>query len=159
MPSQALVGASVFEQELYDHLTLHAEGEADALRRYQELAGRSESKAFRYLAELILEDERRHHRMLESLAETIRTSAELRGVEPPIPYLDLHKDREQILELTDELLAIEKEDERELKRLTKELKDFKDTTLWSLVLEVMRADNAKHRMILKFIRDHARRPL
>lgn len=159
MSPQTLVGASVFEQELYDHLTSHAEGESDALRRYQELAGTTSSKAFRYLAELILEDERRHHRMLEALAETVRVSAELRGDEPPIPYLDLHKDREQILELTDELLAIEKEDERELKRLTKELKDFKDTTLWSLVLEVMRADNAKHRMILKFIRDHARRPL
>jgi len=159
MSPQTLVGASVFEQELYDHLTSHAEGESDALRRYQELAGTTSSKAFRYLAELILEDERRHHRMLEALAETVRVSAELRGDEPPIPYLDLHKDREAILEATEQLLAIEKEDERELKRLAREMRDFKDTTLWELVLEIMRADNAKHRKILKFIKHHAKHGL
>ena len=54
---------------------------------------------------------------------------------------------------------VEKTDKRGRKRLAYEVKDFKDTTLWELMLEIMRADNAKHRMILKFIRDHAKRDL
>jgi len=153
---QTLVGASVFEQELYDHLSSHVDDEVEALRRYQSLADSAESKAFAFLAAMILEDERRHHRMLSDLAETVRVSAELRSDPIPIPFLDLHRDREAILAATEELLAVEKADEKELKRLAKEIKDFKDTTLWELMLEVMRADNAKHRMILRFIRDHAK---
>lgn len=157
--AQTLIGASVFEQELYDHLTAHLAGEGEALQAYESLAERTESEAFAYLARLILDDERRHHRMLADLAETIRVSSEMAPGTPPIPYLDLHKDREAILEATDVLLAVEEEDERELKRLTKELADFKDTSLWPLVLEIMRADNAKHRMILTFVRKHAKRRL
>ncbi|MGV3758361.1 MAG: hypothetical protein ACO1PW_02305 [Actinomycetota bacterium] len=157
--SQTLVGASVFEQELYDHLSSHVDDEVEALRAYQALAESTESKAFAYLAGMILEDERRHHRMLADLAETVRVSAELRGDPTPIPFLDLHKDREAILAATEELFAVEKADEKELKALAKQLKDFKDTTLWELMLEIMRADNLKHRLILKFVREHAKRPL
>lgn len=157
--SQTLVGASVFEQELYDHVSSHVEDEVATLRAYQAQAEQSESKAFAFLAAMILEDERRHHQMLADLAKTIEVSAELSNAPTPIPYLDLHKDREAILAATEELLAIEKADQKELKRLAKEVKDFKDTTLWELMLEIMQADNAKHRMILKFIRDHAKRDL
>src|SRR3546814_18559812 len=84
--------------------------------------------------------------MLEDLAETVKVSAELSMEPSPIPYLDLHKDREAVLAATQALLAVEKADEKELKRLVAQLKDFKDTTLWELMLGLMRADNAKHRM-------------
>lgn len=151
-------GASVWEQELYDHLSSHAEAELETLKAYEELASSTRSKAFRYLAGLILDDERRHHKMLNELAQSIRTSAELSGEPTPIPRLDLHHDREQILAATERFLAVEEEDNRELKRLSKELKDVRDTTLWQLVLELIKADNEKHRRILSFIRDrgHAR---
>src|SRR3546814_16656480 len=79
--SQTLVGASVFEQELYDHLTSHVADEVETLRAYQALAESTESQAFRFLAELILKDERRPNQMLEDLAETVKVSAEL-SMEP-----------------------------------------------------------------------------
>jgi rubrerythrin len=154
--TQTLIGASVFDQHLYDHVSQHAAGEIEALKEYEALASSTESKAFAYAAGLILADERRHHQMLKELAETIRSSAELTGGPAPIPDLDLHKDREAIVELSQKLLEIEKRDRKELKDLRKELRDYKDTTLWQLVLEILDADNAKHRMILKFIRDHAK---
>src|SRR3546814_3934263 len=121
--SQTLVGASVIEQELYDHLTSHVADEVETLRAYQALAESTESQAFRFLAELILKDERRHHQMLEDLAETVKVSAELSMEPSPIPYLDLHKDREAVLAATQALLAVEKADEKELKRLVAQLKD------------------------------------
>jgi hypothetical protein len=155
--SDTIPGASVFEQRLYDHVIAHIEGEREALREYQRVAERSGSTAFAFLTKLILEDERRHHLMLDDLAHTIRTSAEMSPEAPPVPDLDLHKDREAILEATEVLLAIEKQDDRELAALTKELRDFKDTTLWALMLQIMRSDNAKHRAILGFVRSHARK--
>ncbi|MFP3906766.1 MAG: hypothetical protein ACLFWR_07020 [Acidimicrobiales bacterium] len=158
--SEPLAGASVFDKRLYDHVSSHVVNEVGALKEYEALAASTESNAFRFLAQMILEDERKHHRLLADLAQTIKATSEWSPREPtPLPFLDLHKDREAILAATEKLIAIEKEDQEELKKLAKEVKDLKDTTVWDLVLKIMEADNAKHQMILKFVRDHAKRPL
>ncbi len=153
-----LVGASVWEQELYDHLTSHVEHERAVLAAYEALARDTSVPAFSYLAGLILDDERRHHQLLADLAETIRSSAELTGEPAPIPGL-LHfgEEAERIVEQTERFLALEEEDNRELQRLRRQLRDVRDTTPWQLVVELIEHDNAKHRRILSFIKDVARR--
>ena len=152
-----IAGASVWEQELYDHVTAHGKNEGEVLQGYAELAETTDSPAFAYLARLILDDERRHHQLLDELAETIRTTAELSGEPTPIPDLPLlTADRERILTMTERFLALENEDNKALDRLAKELKDVRNTTLWELVVRLMQDDNAKHRRILEFIRDRAR---
>ena len=153
--AQTLIGASVFEQSLYDHVSAHMEDELKALQTYERLATTTESQAFVFLAQMIQRDERQHHQMLQDLAKTIQVSAELSQEKAPVPYLDLCKDWQAILAATAQLLEVEEDDKKELKRLAREVKDFKDTTLWDLMLRIMEADNAKHRMILEFIRDHA----
>lgn len=157
MPTTRITGASVWEQEVYDHLATHADDEREVLQAYEEAARESESPAFVFLANLILDDERRHHRLLGDLAETVRTSAELSGAPTPIPDLTPTADRDSILELTDRLLDIERADQRELARLSKLLEDVRDTTLWAFVIRLIELDNAKHREILEFIRHHASR--
>ena len=147
-------GASVWEQELYDHVSRHIEGEISTLKAYEALANSTESQSFRYLASLILDDERRHHKVLTELAETIRLSAQLAS--GPIPYMDLYKHRDELLEPTERFLALEEEDLKELTRLEKELRDMRDTSIWPLLLKIISLDNEKHRTILKFIRDRAR---
>jgi rubrerythrin len=152
-----IAGASVWEQELYDHVTAHGKNEGEVLERYAALAESTDSPAFAYLARLILDDERRHHQVLDDLAETIRTSAQLSGEPTPIPDLALFTaDRERILTETERFLALENEDNKALDRLAKDMKDVRNTTLWELVLRLMQDDNAKHRRILEFIRDRAR---
>jgi rubrerythrin len=147
----------VWEQELYDHVTAHGKNEGEVLQGYAELAESTDSPAFAYLARLILDDERRHHQVLDDLAETIRTSAQLSGEPTPIPDLALFTaDRERILTETERFLALENEDNKALDRLAKDMKDVRNTTLWELVLRLMQDDNAKHRRILEFIRDRAR---
>ena len=152
-----IVGASVWEQELYDHVTAHGANEGEVLQSYQELAETTDSPAFAYLARIILDDERRHHQLLHDLAETIRATAELSGEPTPIPDLGLFKaDRQRILAETERFLALEEDDNKELKRLAKDLKDVRHTTIWELLLRLMQQDNEKHRRILEFIRDRAR---
>jgi hypothetical protein len=67
-------------------------------------------------------------------------------------------DREAILAETERLLALEIEDNRKLELLAKELKDVRNTTIWQLVIRIMQAANEKHRRILEFVRDRARKP-
>ena len=154
---QALIGASVWEEELYQHLTSHLGNELDLLTAYQQAAAEAGSAAFQYLVSLIIEDEKRHHRVFEDLANALRSDVEMRPVEPAVPDMaGFGQLPEKILELTDALLAREEQDAAELRHLSRELRDVRDTTLWALLVKVMELDTEKHAEILRFVRKHAR---
>jgi rubrerythrin len=151
-----LIGASVWEVQLYEHLDSHEGRERERLVQYQQAATDSDSPAFRYLASLIVEDEIRHHRVLRDLASALQTQAELRPDEPAIPRLEQWgADPQRIIELSEQLLTEERTDAEELHRLSRELRDLKDTTLWQLLVDLMEMDTAKHMKILEFVRRHA----
>jgi hypothetical protein len=155
MSNDAIVGASPWEQQLYDHLTSHVDAERGVLEKYSRAAEQTQSKAFQYLVNLLIEDEVRHHRLFIELADSLRTEATLTGEDPVVPYLDFDRaDRQAVLECSKELLANEERDMRELKRLERELKDVKDTSLWELLVELMQHDTEKHMAILRFIQKH-----
>lgn len=156
--STEIVGASVWEQAVYDHLVAHGRGEGAILAGYQELAESTSVPAFAYLARLILEDERRHHQLLSDLAESIRATAEGSLGPTPIPGLgDFQPDAERIIAQTERFIEMEEHDSRELEHLARDLRGVRETTAWELVVRLMQDDNNKHRRILAFIRDVARR--
>lgn len=145
-------GLSTSEAELYRHLVTHVELESGLASLYDELAAYP-TEYVGFLASLIAEDERRHHRLYELWAETLRGMAELR--EAGLPWLEKEFDPDGLVAATDRLLAFERQDLDHLKDLSRSIKDLRDTTLWGLVLELMRADTEKHIKILDFIRAHA----
>jgi len=158
-PISPPVGASVWERGLYEHLATHVEKESALLREYAAVAETTDSKAFAYLVNLLITDERRHHGTFEALASSLKTEAELSGQEPEIPYLDLDRaDRAQVREMSERLLEQERQDAEELKRLHRELRSVKDTTLWDLLVSNMRADTDKHIAILEFVVRHTPKP-
>src|SRR5579862_5641143 len=71
-----LVGASVWEERLYEHLTTHELKEREVLVEYQDAAAATKSAAFAYLADLIVDDEIRHHQIFRDLAAALKTDAE-----------------------------------------------------------------------------------
>ena len=148
------VGLSVWEGELYDTIVAHITSETDVLDRYGDLARGSEGHV-KFLLELIGEDEARHHRLFEQWADTIRADATLGEAPEGIPHLARERDPAELLAAVDELLAIEKDDRRQLRELQGELKDVRRTTIWPLVLEVMQLDTEKHIKILEYLRAHA----
>jgi len=156
MTDESSAGPSPLERQLYAHLKGHVEIERAMLKKYAEVAERTDSKAFRYLVKLLIDEEGRHHRFFSELADSLETEALMKHEEPEIPDMDFERaDREAVLEGAKELLAIEERDIGELKRLQRELRDVKDTTLWELLVELMQRDTEKHIAILKFVRQHA----
>lgn len=150
-------GASVWEQEMYDHLRSHGKVEGEVLDEYQRLANDTDrSAAFRYLAVMILEDEVRHHKLFADMATTMRQMSEVRSEDEPIPSVrGLRADRDSVMDATNRLLEVERSDAKALKRLAKEFEDFNETSLWGLLIELMRDDTDKHIKILRFIQERA----
>ena len=156
-----LLGASVWEHELCEHLTSHEQNERGLLEEYQTAAARSWSPAFRYLSALILEDEHRHHRVFQELASALESDVEMQLEEPAVPRRLHHwgPDAAQVVQLTEELLAREHADAKELHRLAGGLKSVKDETLWRLLIKLMEMDTTKHIKIPEFVKRHARKSL
>jgi hypothetical protein len=72
--------------------------------------------------------------------------------EPDIPFIGFHRaDRAVVLEGAKELLENEERDIGEPKRLQRELRDVKDTSLWRLLVELMQRGAEKHIAIPKFV--------
>ena len=158
MTTESWAGPSATDRSLYAHLTNHIETERELLKEYSDIADRTESEAFRYLVNLLIEDEIRHHRIFSELAESLETIALMKAKEPLIPFIDfVHADRDAVLDATRRLLEHENEDARDLKRLRRELRDTKDDSLNGLLVELMQRDTQKHIAILRFVRKRTSR--
>lgn len=156
--SRRLPGASVWEQDVYGHLDAHEDNERELLVEYRKAADDSGSAAFQYLSALIVEDEIRHHRVFRDLASALKTDAELRPEPPAVPRLDnWGPDAAHVVELTEGLLAREREDAKELHRLAHRLRGLKDDTMWQLLVRLMEMDTEKHIAVLEFVKQHARK--
>jgi rubrerythrin len=158
MTNESWAGPSLAERSLYAHLTTHVATERELLEEYHEVAERSQSKAFRYLVNLLIQDEIRHHRMFSDLAESLETTALMKAQEPVIPFMDFAQDDPAaVIAATRRLLRHENDDARELKRLQRELHAMGDDSLSGLLVELMQRDTQKHQAILRFVQKQAKR--
>ena len=152
MTNESSAGPSVWERDLYAHLTSHVQTERGLLEGYRAAAVETPSKALRYLVNLLIEDEIRHHRIFMELAESLKAGALSTGEDPIVPDVDFGRENQDaVFDLTEQLLEKEREDARELKRLHHDLRDVKDTTLWDLLVDLMERDTQKHIAILHFV--------
>jgi len=152
------LSGSVFDEQLLEHFNQHVEGELGLLDAYQELRDRGPDHV-RYLVDLILSDEVRHHQTFVELANRLRSDIDYRDYEPKVPFLQKDRaDSTALVEATNRFLAFEREDRKSLRQLEKELRPLRNTTLFSLLVKLMELDTEKHIAILEFIRRSAEQP-
>ena len=150
-------GASIWERELYDHLTGHVQREGELLEKYVNAATATGSQAFAYVVRLLAADERRHHGQMGDLARSLKAEIELNEAELAVPRLDFDKvDRAAVLAITRELLENEKNDAAALRKLRQDLKSTEGTTLWGLIVETMQIDTQKHIALLRYVQHQVR---
>jgi rubrerythrin len=131
----------------------HVREEAAFLTHYEELVGQVDDEAVAFLVRLILDDERRHHALFESMSDAAR-GADDRAL-PAAPRTNRETAR-TLLEPTERFLAAERDDQAELRRLRKDLKPARADTLWPLMVRLMEIDTEKHIQILEYLRDRLR---
>jgi hypothetical protein len=142
-------GASTGERDIVEWITRHAKEEGVLLERYEHLARESTSPAARYLVELIMEDERRHHRVLAQIAHTIAWGSFM-DPDLAVPRLIDGVADSELVEEAKKLLASEKRDRTELRRLRRRLRTYSGT-IWPLLIDAMLLDTKKHMRILRHV--------
>jgi hypothetical protein len=153
-PLTELAGSEL-DQNLLGHFQQHVDGEQELLEAYARFRDQG-PEYVGYLTNIILADEARHHRMFQELVNRIRSDIDWRDYGPHVPFVDSPREQAaQLVEATDRLLQFEHEDAKALHRLQKELRPVRDTTLFSLLVELMQLDTKKHIAILQFIRRQA----
>jgi hypothetical protein len=141
------------DTKILELLRTHDARESAVLAAYQRLVDESTDEGIRYLGQLILDDEARHHQILEQMAARVDTWRKSGG-DAGTPSLTPRVDR-ALLDETRSLVALERADAKELRQLQKELRYAPATSLLPLLVKLMLHDNAKHIEILQFIRAYA----
>ncbi len=150
---------SEYDRRLIEHLDEHVTSEKEAIDLYDALA-HDEHPYVAFIAELIGEDEARHHRLFIEWIETIKALAELREAPDGIPHVDYHPVDPETIHLVDKLLDFEEADLSAAKKLSHEIRSVRTATLWGMLMELVIADTKKHIKVLKFLRDRlAERPV
>ena len=149
--------ASPGARQIVEALRRHGREEAELIERYNLLEGRTHAPAVQYLVQLIVEDERRHHRILKELASTIAWNvvAGNPGASVPekvVPALStIDRDDEGFWAETKGLLKHERDDRARLRALRRQLRKHYSEELWLLLLDLAIADTTKHIKILRFL--------
>jgi len=134
-------------------LRAHDERERAILESYRHLVDESTDDGIRYLGRLIMDDEERHHDVIREMANRVESWMQDASIEPSTPSLSPRVDSD-LLEATRRLIALERQDAKELRLLQKELRYAPPTSLLPLLVKLMLHDTARHIEILRFIRTY-----
>lgn len=126
----------------------HVREERHLLEEYERLAATTADAGTRFLLELIVADERRHHELFERLgADALRGVHELVPDPPSPPAGEIPV----LLEQTRRFVQVERDDAESLGQLRRQLRPVRDETLWRLLVELMQLDTEKHLRILTYL--------
>ena len=147
---------SPFDAAVLKHLTEHLADEAEILDEYRLLAA-SPDAPVRYLAQLILEDEERHHRVMTELANQFRSSVSLVEHPPQVPWLTSTTDRQGLAHSVRRLHRFERRDLRQLRKLARHLRPIRNDSLDPVIVATLEMDTRKHLRYLRELHRIARR--
>ncbi len=148
-PQQAEISA--FEQ-LMARFAAHENEELEFLRGYQDIVDQHSNPLVRFLLQLIMADEKKHHAVVHAMTESLNEGLTGRESADRVPKLGAFsaEERESLLRLTAEFIQTEKTGIREYRKLIKASKGYYKGVL-VLLLRTIIHDSQKHVMILEFI--------
>lgn len=139
-----------FNAEIIGHLQHHIDDEQEMLVAYGTLLRQSENAPVCYLLDLLLEDERRHHRILIEMINQFRSSEDAVDQQPHVPWMTRKPDP-GIAAATRNLRRSERADLRRLRALRRRLKFLRRRSLNGVLVDSLILDTRKHLGYLRAI--------
>jgi hypothetical protein len=139
-------------ERLMKEFESHETHERVFLRRYKEMLETTHNPLVKFLVELIVTDEEKHHEVLHAMASTLEGSVTWTHLQNAIEGLyNLGNEKDEILKLTEDFLNVEKKEIGEYRKLMRATKRYYQG-LFTLFLAAMIHDSEKHVEILEFLR-------
>ena len=140
-------------ERLLNEFESHEIQERDFLRQYKEVASTVQAPVIKFLLQLIISDEEKHHAVTHAMVSTLRGDLNWTRPEDAIRGLyDLVEGRKKLLAVTEQFIRTEKDGILECKNLTKVSRRYYKG-LFGLLLKCMIDDSHKHVEILEFLKD------
>jgi hypothetical protein len=139
-----------FDAKIMGHLQRHLDGEQDLLAEYETLLCHSDHPPVRYVLGLLLDDERRHHRILVEMLNQFRSSIDLIERHPHVPWM-IRKADPAIAVAMRRLRRAERTDLRQLRALRRRLKFLRRHSLDGVLVDSLILDTRKHLRYLRTI--------
>lgn len=145
--------------QLRQHFGAHIASERQLLAGYRELSERSDvDEEVRYLMQILVRDEESHHQFFRDMAtafgDKMSATRQSGFQQAPVEGIPRVVTPQLLKQITQQFLAAEREDQRQLRVLHSELRPLLNSNFWSLLVELMRLDNQKHIHLLRYIRHH-----
>ena len=139
-------------QRLMHEFQTHESDEARWVAIYQKLAHESEDPLIRFLLNLIIADEERHHKIIRHIVSGLKdelawTRSETVAAKPP----EQDKGAKDLSETVERLLAVERDGIGEYEKLVKTTEGFHQD-LFGMLCRIMIQDSLKHIGILDFLK-------
>jgi hypothetical protein len=145
----------LLDERLLALVTAHLESEAGLLAAYRAVAEQVPDEYVRYLTNLIVGDEQRHHQLLSEMANYLRAGTDGSDTRPRVPWLTRTRQPNELYAATAQLVRSERRDRRELRRLRRALRPLRNTSLLSTLVDTMLLDTKKHLLLLRAIQRSA----
>lgn len=139
-------------ERLMKEFESHETHEAVFVRRYREMFETMHNPLVKFLVELILADEEKHHTVLQAMTSTLKGSLTWTRLENAIDGLyNLGQQKDEILKVTEDFIQAEKKETVEYRKLMRASRRYY-RGLFTLFLAAMIHDSEKHIEILEFLR-------
>jgi len=144
-------------ERLLKEFESHGWKEGDFIRSYTDIAAKSNDPLIKYLLQLIITDEERHHAVMHAMASSLRGSINWSKPEDAIPSMcELGAEKGELMKVTADFIKLEKDGIKESKKLLKATKGYYQG-LFTLLVATMIHDSEKHVEILDFLRQRLKK--
>ncbi len=144
------------DAEVIKLLSRHMEGEAQLLAEYAAVSGEYPNEFIRYIASMILDDERRHHKIIQGMINHLESGVDVDDGQHRIPFVTKVHDQRELKDRVRTLQRFERRDAFALWRLRRKLGKLGDSTLLGPLVDSLSQDTRKHRRLLRSIRKLAK---
>ena len=139
-------------ERLTNELEAHESQEGKFLRQYKDVAGETKNPLIRFLLQLIISDEEKHHAVCHAMVSTLKGDLNWTKPEDALRGLySLGAEKDLLLEVTEGFIEVERNGIKEYKKLIKKSKGYYHD-LFVLLFQSMVHDSEKHIKILEFLR-------
>ena len=140
------------DEVLGNVLRQHLEAESGVIRRYEEMVESTKDPWVSLIVGLVLDDEKRHHVLLQQMVATVAESPYWQRVAGKLPDVPVLKGAERVAAEREisRLAEAEHQGSRDMHHVAQKSKDVY-SGLVSALLEVMAKDSVKHEHLLRFL--------